>query len=105
MFASLWTKLKKRSGQPLTPAQAANRMWPSGRIRPMSPVWNHPSVSMARAVSSGRLYYPGVTMEPRTRISPGTDTGWSAPRLRIDDAHLVAGPAVHQGALGNGWAR
>jgi hypothetical protein len=37
-------------------------MWPSGRIRPMSPVWNHPSVSMARAVSSGRLYYPGVTM-------------------------------------------
>ena len=53
--------------------------WPVGVISAMSPVWYQPSASSASAVSSGRLWYPGVMMGPRSSSSPSSASFRSMP--------------------------
>jgi hypothetical protein len=52
---------------------------PSASMNPMSPVRSSPPGKVS-AVASGRRQYPGTTCGPRTRISPCSPNGTSAPR-------------------------
>ena len=48
---------------------------------PMSPVWNHPSGSIACDVASGLLKYPCMMCGPRERISPSSAIFTSTPGI------------------------